>query len=111
MANKLKALIIGPGNIGTDLLMKAQRSDWIEPVWMVGVEESEGIHRAQKMGVKTCTTGIDGVLEHVVADDIRIAFDATSAYARRARTKAERTRRDHGRFDARRYRALLCSSG
>ena len=33
------------------------------------------------MGVKTCTTGIDGVLEHVVADDIRIAFDATSAYA------------------------------
>ena len=80
MANKLKALIIGPGNIGTDLLMKAQRSDWIEPVWM-GVEESEGIHRAQKMGVKTCTTGIDGVLEHVVADDIRIAFDATSAYA------------------------------
>ena len=81
MANKLKALIIGPGNIGTDLLMKAQRSDWIEPVWMVGVEESEGIHRAQKMGVKTCTTGIDGVLEHVVADDIRIAFDATSAYA------------------------------
>ena len=81
MANKLKALIIGPGNIGTDLLMKAQRSDRIEPVWMVGVEESEGIHRAQKMGVKTCTTGIDGVLEHVVADDIRIAFDATSAYA------------------------------
>lgn len=47
MAEKLKALIIGPGNIGTDLLMKAQRSDWIEPVWMVGVEESEGIQRAQ----------------------------------------------------------------
>ena len=81
MAEKLRALIIGPGNIGTDLLMKAQRSDWIEPVWMVGVEESEGIKRAQGMGMKTSVTGIDGVLEHIAADDIRIAFDATSAYA------------------------------
>lgn len=81
MSQKLKALIIGPGNIGTDLLMKAQRSDWIEPVWMVGIEESEGIKRAQGMGMKTSTTGIDGVLDHLEADDIRIAFDATSAYA------------------------------
>jgi len=39
VANKLKALIIGPGNIGTDLLMRAQRSDWIEPVWMLGAED------------------------------------------------------------------------
>ena len=81
MADKLKALVIGPGNIGTDLLMKARRSEWIEPVWVVGVEQSEGIQRAQEMGVKTCITGIDGVLQHVVEDDIRIAFDATSAYA------------------------------
>ena len=35
MADKLKALVIGPGNIGTDLLMKARRSEWIEPVWVV----------------------------------------------------------------------------
>ena len=81
MADKLKALVIGPGNIGTDLLMKARRSEWIEPVWVVGVEQSEGIQRAQDMGVKTCVTGIDGVLQHIVEDDIRIAFDATSAYA------------------------------
>lgn len=81
MSKKLKAVIIGPGNIGTDLLMKMKRSDWIEPVWMVGIDEtSEGLKRAREMGIKTCSTGVDGVLEHIVADDVRIAFDATSAY-------------------------------
>lgn len=81
MNKKLKALIIGPGNIGTDLLMKALRSDWIEPVWMVGIEDSEGIRRAREMGMKTSANGLDDVLPHIKADDIRIAFDATSAYA------------------------------
>ncbi|MBR9912773.1 MAG: acetaldehyde dehydrogenase (acetylating) [Gammaproteobacteria bacterium] len=82
MSNKLKAVIIGPGNIGTDLLMKMLRSDWVEPVWMVGIDpESEGLKRAVEMGVKVSSAGIDGMLEQVIADDIRIAFDATSAYA------------------------------
>jgi len=36
VANKLKSVIIGPGNIGTDLLMQALRSDWFEPLWVVG---------------------------------------------------------------------------
>lgn len=81
MSKKLKAVIIGPGNIGTDLLMKMQRSEWIEPVWMVGIDpESEGLKRAAEMGIKTCATGVDGMLEHVIEDDIRVAFDATSAY-------------------------------
>ncbi len=80
MTTKLKAAIIGPGNIGTDLLMKAMRSDWIEPVWMVGIEESEGVKRARDFGMKVSTSGVDGMLEHVKEDDIRIAFDATSAY-------------------------------
>jgi acetaldehyde/propanal dehydrogenase len=81
MSKKLKAVIIGPGNIGTDLLMKMQRSEWIEPVWMVGIDpESEGLKRAATMGIKTCATGVDGILEQVIADDIRVAFDATSAY-------------------------------
>ncbi|MBW8321106.1 MAG: acetaldehyde dehydrogenase (acetylating) [Arenimonas sp.] len=82
MSSKLKAVIIGPGNIGTDLLMKMKRSEWVEPVWMVGIDpSSEGLKRAADMGVKTCATGVDGVLDQVVADDIRVAFDATSAYA------------------------------
>ncbi|MFW1678122.1 acetaldehyde dehydrogenase (acetylating) [Pontibacter sp. JAM-7] len=81
MSKKLKAVIIGPGNIGTDLLMKMMRSDWVEPVWMVGIDpESEGLKRAKEMGLKTSHTGVDGMLEQVIADDIRIAFDATSAY-------------------------------
>jgi acetaldehyde/propanal dehydrogenase len=80
MGSKLKAAIIGPGNIGTDLLMKAMRSDWIEPVWMVGIEESEGIKRARDFGMKTSVEGVDGMLSQVREDDIRIAFDATSAY-------------------------------
>ncbi|WP_027848770.1 acetaldehyde dehydrogenase (acetylating) [Marinospirillum minutulum] len=81
MSKKLKAVIIGPGNIGTDLLMKMQRSEWIEPVWMVGIDPtSEGLKRAEAMGIKTCSTGVDGILEHIITDDIRIAFDATSAY-------------------------------
>ncbi|NNA48185.1 acetaldehyde dehydrogenase (acetylating) [Pseudomonas lactis] len=81
MNKKLKAVIIGPGNIGTDLLMKMQRSEWIEPVWMVGIDPtSEGLKRAKAMGIKTTAEGVDGLLPHVIEDDIRIAFDATSAY-------------------------------
>lgn len=81
MMKKLKAAIIGPGNIGTDLLMKMQRSDWVEPVWMVGIDpKSEGLKRASEMGIKTSHEGVDGLLPHVLSDDIRLAFDATSAY-------------------------------
>lgn len=81
MTKKLRAVIIGPGNIGTDLLMKMQRSPWIEPVWMVGIDpESEGLKRAREMGIKTTAEGVDGMLDAVEADEIRFAFDATSAY-------------------------------
>ena len=87
MNKKLRAAIIGPGNIGTDLLMKAMRSDWIEPVWMVGIEESEGIRRAREFGMKVSTTGVDGLVPHIIEDDIRIAFDATSAYVHAENSK------------------------
>ncbi len=81
MSKKLKAAIIGPGNIGTDLLIKMFRSEWIEPVWMVGIDPtSDGLKRAEEMGIKTTSEGVDGLLPHVIEDDIRVAFDATSAY-------------------------------
>ena len=81
MRKKLRAVIIGPGNIGTDLLIKMKRSDWIEPVWMVGIDPgSDGLKRARDMGIKTTHQGIDDFIDYLIADDIRIAFDATSAY-------------------------------
>ena len=87
MIQKLRALIIGPGNIGTDLLMKALRSDWIEPIWMVGIDESPGIQRARDYGLKVSTEGVDGVLDFIEQDNIKIAFDATSAYVHAENSK------------------------
>ncbi|MCX4164385.1 MULTISPECIES: acetaldehyde dehydrogenase (acetylating) [Paraburkholderia] len=79
--NKVKCALIGPGNIGTDLLAKLQRSEVLEPVWMVGIDpESDGLKKAQALGLKTTAKGVDGLLPHVKADGIQIAFDATSAY-------------------------------
>jgi acetaldehyde/propanal dehydrogenase len=78
---KIKCALIGPGNIGTDLLAKLQRSPVLEPVWMVGIDpESDGLKRAKEMGIKTTAEGVDGLLPHVLADGVQIAFDATSAY-------------------------------
>ncbi len=79
--SRIKCAIIGSGNIGTDLVYKLQRSAVLEPVWMVGIDpESDGLLRAEAMGLKTTAKGVDGLLPFVAADDIRIAFDATSAY-------------------------------
>ena len=81
MTQKAYAAIIGPGNIGTDLLMKCLRSDWIEPVWMVGIEDSPGIQRARDLGLKTSTDGIDGLIADWDERPLEFVFDATSAAA------------------------------
>ncbi|MBN8649517.1 MAG: acetaldehyde dehydrogenase (acetylating) [Caulobacterales bacterium] len=78
---KIRCALIGSGNIGTDLIYKLQRSEVLEPVWMVGIDpESDGLKRAADMGLKTTHLGVDGLLPHVKEDNIQIAFDATSAY-------------------------------
>ncbi len=86
---KIKCAIIGPGNIGTDLLYKLQRSPLLEPVWMVGVDPtSDGLARAREHGLKTTDEGVAGLVPHVKADGVQIAFDATSAYVHKANSDA-----------------------
>lgn len=81
MGKKINAALIGSGNIGTDLMVKALRSTDINPVWMVGIDPaSDGLAKARDRGLKTTDQGVDGLLPHLLEDDIRIAFDATSAY-------------------------------
>lgn len=81
MTKKINAALIGSGNIGTDLMIKALRSAEINPVWMVGIDpDSDGLAKARARGLKTTAEGVDGLVPHLAADDIRIAFDATSAY-------------------------------
>jgi acetaldehyde dehydrogenase len=76
--NRIKAGIIGPGNIGTDLMYKVFRSEYLEMGMMVGVVESEGIRRAASMGVRTSIEGAEAIARE---RDIRIVFEATSAAA------------------------------
>ena len=75
---KFKVGIIGPGNIGTDLMYKVIRSQYLQMHLMAGIVESEGIVRARNMGFQTSIKGVDAVS----ADpEIKIVFDATSAKA------------------------------
>jgi len=76
-----KVAILGSGNIGTDLLIKILRtSDTLEAAVMVGIDPaSDGLARAQRLGVAATHEGVDGLLKLPEFRDVRIAFDATSA--------------------------------
>ncbi len=80
---KKKVAIIGSGNIGTDLMIKVLRySDTLEMSVMVGIDAaSDGLARAQRMGVATTHEGVDGLIKMPEWAEISIVFDATSAKA------------------------------
>ena len=80
---KIKAAVIGSGNIGTDLMIKLlRRSETIELVAMIGIDpNSDGLAAARRMGVETTDKGISGLVAMKSFQDIKIVFDATSAYA------------------------------
>src|SRR3954463_13557886 len=61
-SGKVLAAIIGPGNIGTDLLAKLRRSDVIDVGYVVGVVESDGLKRARELGIQASAEGLDWLL-------------------------------------------------
>lgn len=78
--SKVKAAIIGSGNIGTDLMYKLEKSDVIELTAMVGIDaKSDGLSRAKQKGYQIFTNGIKGIQENPNVADL--FFDATSAKA------------------------------
>lgn len=87
MTSKLKAkvAIIGSGNIGTDLMIKIMRlSDTLEMAAFVGIDpESDGLKRAERLGVPVTAEGLEGLIALPGFADIAIVFDATSAGAHR----------------------------
>ncbi len=80
MTKKLKAGIIGSGNIGSDLMMKLFKSEWIEPTAMIGLDAtSRGMIEAKELGLEVYAGGIDEWAEK--SGKLDILFDATSAKA------------------------------
>ncbi|MCC2603736.1 acetaldehyde dehydrogenase (acetylating) [Sphingopyxis yananensis] len=89
---RVKAAIIGSGNIGTDLMMKMIKYPQnMELAAVVGIDEnSEGLAMARSHGIATTHEGIEGLKKLDCYSEIGIAFDATSAYAHKIHDEALR---------------------
>jgi acetaldehyde dehydrogenase (acetylating) len=83
MDEPLRVLIIGSGNIGSDLMAKVSRSPDLELVGVAGIDpDSPGLARAAAAGVATSSEGLEELLPRIA--EVDLAFDATSAYAHAA---------------------------
>jgi acetaldehyde dehydrogenase len=81
----ITAAIVGPGNIGTDLLAKLERLTSLDVRYMVGVAESDGLARARDKGIDASAEGVDWLMRR---DPLpQIVFEATSAGAHRAHSE------------------------
>ena len=89
---RVKAAIIGSGNMGTDLMIKMIKYPQnMELVAVVGIDpDSEGLAMARSHGIATTHEGIEGLKRLPCYPEIGIAFDATSAYAHKLHDEALR---------------------
>ncbi|GEB33514.1 MULTISPECIES: acetaldehyde dehydrogenase (acetylating) [Brevibacillus] len=84
---KIKAAILGSGNIGTDLMYKLERSREIEIAAVIGIDpDSDGLQRAKERGYAVFANGIQAIVDQ--PDMAEIVFDATSAKAHVRHAKA-----------------------
>jgi acetaldehyde dehydrogenase len=85
----VKVAIVGSGNIGTDLMIKATRSPVLEVAAVVGIDpDSDGLARARAAGIEAVSDGVAGLIALPGFDKIDVVFDATSAAAHVANAAA-----------------------
>ena len=83
---KVKVAVLGSGNIGTDLLIKILRSDYLDCSLFIGRNlSSRGMSKALSLGVDVSDQGIDAIIRNPGC--CAIVFDCTSAMSHQSHAK------------------------